>query len=92
MVAPAVDGIDLFKIAGCSISEWIPSLDETFFIAEAGMEDDKRQECNLVKAAALEWSLEASETNVRAETLEKAAELLVLRRNTLRIIDGGEST
>jgi hypothetical protein len=33
---------------------------------------------------ALEWSFEASETNVRAETLEKAAELLVLRR----IIDG----
>jgi len=37
---------------------------------------------------ALEWSYEASETNVRAETLEKAAELLVLRRDTLRIIDG----
>ena len=26
MVAPAVEGIDLFKIAGRSISEWIPSL------------------------------------------------------------------
>ena len=25
MVAPAVDGIDLFKIAGRSISGWIPS-------------------------------------------------------------------
>src|SRR5215467_5009702 len=25
MVAPAVEGIDLFKIAGCSISGWIPS-------------------------------------------------------------------
>jgi hypothetical protein len=37
---------------------------------------------------ALEWSFEASETNVRAETLEKAAELLILRRDTLRIIDG----
>src|SRR2546428_2250034 len=37
---------------------------------------------------ALEWSFEASETNVRAETLKKAAELLVLRRDTLRIIDG----
>ena len=37
---------------------------------------------------ALEWSYEASETDVRAETLEKAAELLVLRRDTLRIIDG----
>ena len=130
MVAPAVDGIDLFKIAGRSISGWIPSLktetvfplrqpfcsqleerlllwleyhpqvksyargdigpafaktyrlptpkdtpfaigytfegkphdylpdavgmlsDGTFFIAEAGMEDDKRQERNLVKAEA----------------------------------------
>ncbi|GHO58478.1 hypothetical protein KSB_69530 [Ktedonobacter robiniae] len=37
---------------------------------------------------ALEWSFEASETNVRAEALERAAELLVLRRDTLRIIDG----
>ncbi len=26
MVAPAVEGIDLFKIAGRSISEWVPSL------------------------------------------------------------------
>ena len=25
MVAPAVDGIDLFKIAGRSISGWLPS-------------------------------------------------------------------
>src|SRR6266566_5407949 len=30
----------------------------------------------------------AGETDVRAETLEKAASLLVLRRDTLRIIDG----
>jgi hypothetical protein len=37
---------------------------------------------------ALEWSFEAKAPNVRAETLEKAAELLVLRRDTLRIIDG----
>jgi AAA domain len=37
---------------------------------------------------ALEWSYEAKATDVRAETLEKAASLLVLRRNTLRIIDG----
>ena len=37
---------------------------------------------------ALEWSYEAGDTDVRAETLEKAAELLVLRRDTLRIIDG----
>jgi transposase len=130
MVAPAVDGIDLFKIAGRSISGWLPSLktntvfslrqpfcsqleerlllwleyhpqvvsyargdigpafaktyrlptpkdapfaigytfegkphdylpdavgmlsDGTFFIAEAGMEDDKLEERNLVKAEA----------------------------------------
>ena len=26
MVAPAVEGIDLFKIAGHSISGWVPSL------------------------------------------------------------------
>src|SRR6266496_2628976 len=36
----------------------------------------------------LEWSYQAGETDVRAETLEKAAQLLVLRRDTLRIIDG----
>ena len=37
---------------------------------------------------ALEWSYQAGDTDVRPETLEKAAELLVLRRDTLRIIDG----
>ena len=37
---------------------------------------------------ALEWSYEAKAPNVRPETLEKAAELLVLRRDTLWIIDG----
>lgn len=37
---------------------------------------------------ALEWSYAAGETDVRAETLESAASLLVLRRDTLRIIDG----
>lgn len=37
---------------------------------------------------ALEWSYEAQDTDVQAETLEKAAQLLVLRRDTLRIIDG----
>jgi hypothetical protein len=30
----------------------------------------------------------AGETDVRAETLEAAASLLVLRRDTLRLIDG----
>src|SRR5712692_5974019 len=37
---------------------------------------------------ALEWTYQAGETDVRAETLQAAASLLVLRRNTLRIIDG----
>jgi AAA domain len=37
---------------------------------------------------ALEWSYQAGETDVRAEMLEKAAELLVLRRDTFRLIDG----
>lgn len=41
----------------------------------------------LVKAA-LEWSYEAKSTDVLVEMLEKAATLLVLRRDTLRIIDG----
>ncbi|SRR6266571_162048 len=45
---------------------------------------------NLMKlvVAALEWSYEAKATDVRAEWLERAAELLVLRHDTLRIIDG----
>ena len=37
---------------------------------------------------ALEWSYEAKDSDVKAEMLEKAASLLVLRRDTLRIIDG----
>jgi hypothetical protein len=37
---------------------------------------------------ALEWSYQAGDTEIRAETLEQAASLLVLRRDTLRIIDG----
>lgn len=37
---------------------------------------------------ALEWSYQAGEIDVRAEALEKTAELLVLRRDTFRIIDG----
>ncbi len=41
----------------------------------------------LVKTA-LEWSYEAKFTDVLIEMLEKAATLLVLRRNTLWIIDG----
>lgn len=37
---------------------------------------------------ALEWSYEAHETDVRTETLEQVAELLILRRDTFQIIDG----
>ena len=37
---------------------------------------------------ALEWSYAAGETDVRAETLQAAAELLTLRRDTIRMIDG----
>jgi len=45
---------------------------------------------NLMKlvVAALEWSYEAKAPDVRVEWLERAAELLVLRHDTLRIIDG----
>ena len=45
---------------------------------------------NLMKlvTTALEWTYEACETDVRAERLKFAAELLVLRHDTLRIIDG----
>ena len=45
---------------------------------------------NLMKLVtiALEWSYEARETDVRVERLKSAAELLVLRHDTLRIIDG----
>ena len=37
---------------------------------------------------ALEWSYQAGDTDVRAETLQAAAELLVLRRDTLWLIEG----
>jgi len=45
---------------------------------------------NLMKlvTTALEWTYEAGETDVRAERLKFTAELLVLRHDTLRIIDG----
>jgi hypothetical protein len=45
---------------------------------------------NLMKlvTTALEWTYEASETDVRAERLKSAAELLVLRHDTLKLIDG----
>ncbi len=45
----------------------------------------------LVKTA-LEWSYEAKSADVKVEMLEKAASLLVLRRNTLWIIDGAGPT
>jgi len=37
---------------------------------------------------ALEWTYEAGETEVQTGTLEQAAQLLMLRRDTLQIIDG----
>lgn len=37
---------------------------------------------------ALEWTYQKGESDVQAETLERAASLLVLRKDTLRIIDG----
>jgi hypothetical protein len=37
---------------------------------------------------ALEWTYQAGDTVVKAETLEHAAELLMLRRDTLWLIDG----
>ncbi len=37
---------------------------------------------------ALEWIYQTGEPDVRAETLELAAQLLVLRHDTLWIIDG----
>src|SRR5712692_1094797 len=45
---------------------------------------------NLMKlvTTALEWSYLAGETDVRAERLKSAAELLVLRHDTLKLIDG----
>src|SRR5438105_3990818 len=45
---------------------------------------------NLTKKVptALEWSYLAGETDVRAERLKSAAELLVLRHDTLKLIDG----
>jgi hypothetical protein len=43
---------------------------------------------NLMKlvTTALEWSYLAGETDVRAERLKSAAELLVLRHDTLKLI------
>lgn len=45
---------------------------------------------NLMKlvTTALEWTYEAGLADVQEETLEQAAELLMLRRDTFRIIDG----
>jgi hypothetical protein len=45
---------------------------------------------NLMKlvTTALEWTYEAGLTDVKEEMLEQAAELLMLRRDTFRIIDG----
>lgn len=168
MVAPAVEGIDLFKIAGRSISNWIHSfktgtagsvrqpfcsqLEERLLLwleyhpqvthyargdigpqfaatyrlpapsdtpFAIGYTFEGKPQLNLrlwggsiytwltqpildptasghvtmdylmkLMTTALEWTYQAGETDVRAETLEAAASLLVLRRDTLWIIDG----
>ncbi len=49
MVTPAVDGIDLFKIAGRSISGWIPSF-------KAGVDSPTRQPfCSQLEERLLLW-------------------------------------
>src|SRR6266496_231459 len=81
--APALPQLNLLRW-GSSIYTWLtnPVLDPTH---------SGRVTMNylmkLVKTA-LEWSYEAKSTDVVIEMLEKAATLLVLRRNTLWIIDG----
>jgi hypothetical protein len=81
--APALPQLNLLRW-GSSIYTWLtnPVLDPTH---------SGRVTMNylmkLVKTA-LEWSYEAKSTDVLIEMLEKAATLLVLRRNTLWIIDG----
>ncbi len=51
-----------------------------------------RHDDNLMKlvTTALEWTYEAGETDVRAERLKSAEELLVLHHGMLKIIDGAE--
>jgi hypothetical protein len=126
MVAPAVAGIDLFKIAGRSISGWVLSfklsavapvkqpfcsqLEERLILwleyhphVQLYVRGDIGPQPVLDPAhsgrvtmdylmklvtTALEWAYQAGAPDVRAETLEHAAELLVLRRDSLRIIDG----
>ena len=41
-----------------------------------------------LRCGELEWSHQAGETDVSAETLQAAAELLTLRRDAIRLIDG----
>src|SRR5258708_17782630 len=80
---PLLPQLNLHQWAG-SIYTWLtqPVLDPTHS-GRVTMD-------NLMKLviAALEWSYEAKATNVQAVWLGRAAELLVLRHDTLRIIDG----
>jgi hypothetical protein len=48
---------------------------------------------NLMKlvTTALEWTYAAGETDVTAQTLEAAAELLTLGRDAIRVIDRDEA-
>ncbi|HEU5374248.1 MAG TPA: ATP-binding protein [Ktedonobacteraceae bacterium] len=81
--APALPQLNLRRWAG-SIYTWLTQsvLDPT---------NSGRVTMNYLmklEKAALEWSYEAQSPDVLVEMLEKAATLLVLRRDTLRIIDG----
>lgn len=80
---PLVPQLTLRQWAG-SISTWLtqPVLDPTHS-GRVTMD-------YLMKlvTTALEWTYAAGEADVQPGTLEKAAQLLVLRRDTLQIIDG----
>src|SRR5438105_849679 len=80
---PLLPQLNLRRWAG-SIYDWLtqPPLDPT--------RSGRVTMDNLMKLVieALEWSYEAKATDVQAKWLERAAELLVLRHDTLRIIDG----
>src|SRR6266566_1433363 len=80
---PLLPQLNLRRWAG-SIYDWLtqPPLDPT--------RSGRVTMDNLMKGvlAALEWSYEAKALDVQVKWLERAAELLVLRHDTLRIIDG----
>jgi hypothetical protein len=64
------------------------SFAETIFQAKRRVMEKHTQSFDICIVCTLEWSYEAKAPDVQAEWLEGAAELLVLRHDTLRIIDG----